>query len=93
MWRGVSLLWAKAAIRRVIFDVRFAAGSIESPQHMDRQALLAAAVFLSIEPPALPAAIAEINEEMAHAFRGRRVERRPESGLLAACAKLLHVSC
>jgi hypothetical protein len=57
--------------------------------NFERGQLEEAAAFLQREEPAVARALAAAEKGVAHAFRGRWVEDRPESWLCAAVAALL----
>lgn len=59
------------------------------PENYERSCLEEARKYLSEDPPNIEAARQEFADGVAHAFRLRHREERPEAWLVAACAELL----
>jgi len=55
----------------------------------ERGCLEEAHTYLSEEPPNIEAAKSELADGVAHSFRARHKEDRPEAWLVAACDELL----
>jgi len=74
------------AIARALCALPIASEELEN---YERGCLDEAHSYLSEEPPNIAKARAELGDGLAHAFRLRHKEKRPEAWLVAACAELL----
>ena len=79
---------SNVAIARALCALPLITNEIDS-LNFENGCLEEAHKHLSKEPPDIQAAKSEFAEGVAHAFRAKHQENRPEAWLVAACAELL----